>query len=62
MIRVENKIKGIALIILGMVWVVFVYNFDNLMKKPTAFGTKAVLALLIGLVAAINGMRIYRRK
>ena len=57
-----NKIKGVALIIFGIFWSIIVYNFDTLMNRPTAFGTKAVIGFVIGVIALVNGMRIYRRK
>jgi len=56
-----NKIKGILLVILGITWISFIYNFDALTGKPRALGIKAILGFIIGIIVVINGMRIYRR-
>ncbi len=57
-----NRIKGALLVILGAIWIVFVYNFDTLMGKPTAFGIKAIFCFIAGMIAIVNGIRIYRRR
>ena len=56
-----NKRKGILFIILGIVWIVFVYDFDNLIGRPTLFDTKAILSFLAGIICVVNGTRIYPR-
>ncbi len=50
------------LFILGIAWIVFVYNFDSLAGKTKGFGLKAGLAFLMGIVMLVNGIRILRRK
>ena len=58
-----NKIKGAALVVLALGWIVFVYNFDVLVSsRPRAFGIKAVICLAAGLIVLINGLRIILRK
>ena len=57
----NEKIKGISLMIMGIIWIWFIYNLDTLMHRPTAFGTKAILGFVLGIIATINGIRIYRR-
>lgn len=56
-----NKIKGILLITFAIAWMVFIYNFDALMHRPASFNTKATLGFILGIIAFINGIRIYRR-
>jgi uncharacterized membrane protein required for colicin V production len=58
----NDKLKGVLLVISGVIWIIFVYNFDALIDKPKAFGTKAVLGFILGIIAVINGIRIYRRR
>jgi hypothetical protein len=58
-----NKILGICLFISGIIFIYLVYNFDNLIRhEPVKLGTKALLGIIAGCIAAINGIRIYRRK
>ena len=57
-----NKLKGAILAILGIFWIVFVYNFDAVLNRKTAFGTKAIICFVIGGIAVINGIRIFKRK
>ncbi|KKT45907.1 MAG: hypothetical protein UW39_C0036G0003 [Parcubacteria group bacterium GW2011_GWC2_44_17] len=58
-----NKIKGIGLILSGLCWILFVYNFDALvLSRPRAFGVKAFICFAAGLIALINGLRIILRK
>jgi hypothetical protein len=58
-----NKIKGIMLIVLGIAWVIFVYNFDTLiMHRERLFDTKAILGFILGTIMLVNGVRIYLRK
>jgi hypothetical protein len=59
---VYNKTKGVILVVCGIAWVIFVYNFDVFMGKPRAFDTKALLCFAFGAIAVINGIRIYKRK
>jgi len=56
-----NKRKGVLLVILGVVWIIFVYNFDTLSGRTTKFGDKALLGFALGILSVINGIRIYRR-
>jgi hypothetical protein len=56
-----NKVKGIFLVIFGLLLIIFVYNFDRIMHRKTEFGTKAVLGIAAGTISVINGIRIYRR-
>lgn len=57
-----NKIKGVVVFILGIAWIILVFKFDDLAGKPRGFGVKAGICLTAGLIAVINGIRIYRRK
>lgn len=57
-----NKIKGVALIVFGISWIIFVYNFDALMNRPAVSGTKAIIGLAFGIISIINGFRIFLRK
>lgn len=60
--RPGDKIKGILLILFGVFSIIFIYNFDTLMAKPADFGSASILGLFTGIIAIINGIRIYRRK
>ncbi|OGX46233.1 MAG: hypothetical protein A2216_01490 [Omnitrophica WOR_2 bacterium RIFOXYA2_FULL_45_12] len=60
--KIREKIKGAAVFLGGIVWVVFVVGFDCLMNKPAILGTKAVIGLGLGIIMVINGIRIYFRK
>ena len=58
-----NKIKGIGLILSGLCWIFFIYNFDALvLGRPRAFGVKALICFAAGLIALVNGVRIISRK
>jgi hypothetical protein len=57
-----NKIKGAALVILGLIWIFFVYNFDALNHRITRFEAKAILGFALGLIMLVNGVRIFLRK
>jgi hypothetical protein len=57
-----NKIKGSIIIVIGIMWFLFVYNFDGIKARPTAFGAKAIIGFVMGVVMIINGVRICRRK
>lgn len=48
--------------ILGIAWIILVFKFDDLAGKPRGFGVKAGICLAAGLIAVINGIRIYRGK
>lgn len=54
------KIKGIALIILGILGAVFVSTFDLIMRKPVndISGPKSISALVICGLFIIAGIRI----
>jgi hypothetical protein len=60
--KIVNKVKGLILVAGGIIWMFFVYNFDNLLNRENAFGTKAIIGFIIGLIMVINGIRIYLRK
>lgn len=57
----RNKLKGIILIIFGIVALAFVYRHDTLLARPTHFGGKAILSFCISLIAVVNGIRLYLR-
>lgn len=58
----SNKVKGAVVFILGIVWVIFVYKFDSLMRKTQGVGLKAGICFLLGAVMLVNGIRIFRRE
>ena len=58
----KNKLNGILLILTGIYVIILVFNFDYLMKKKPDFGVAGIIGLLAGMIAIINGIRIYRRK
>jgi len=58
----KDKAKGIVIIASGIALIIFVYNFDALMARPTEFGASSKLGFIIGVISVINGLRIYRRK
>lgn len=60
--KIREKIKGAAVFFCGLAWIVFVYNFDRLMNKPTLFGLKVAVGFVLGIIMIINGVRIWLRK
>lgn len=58
----KDKLKGVLITTLGIAWIIFVSDFDALMDRPKAFGTKAIIGFIVGIIAIVNGIRIYRRK
>ncbi len=57
----KQRIKGILLVILGIAWIFFVYNFNALLGRPTVLEVKPIPGILAGIIAIINGIRIYKR-
>jgi hypothetical protein len=58
----NDKLKGVLLILAGACGIVFVFNFDRLMGKNADFGWYTAVAYLTSITAILNGMRIYLRK
>ncbi len=59
--KIAEKIKGVAVFACGTALLTFILNFDRLMVRPTAFGTKAIIGFIMAAIMIINGIRIFRR-
>ncbi len=58
-----NKLRGVLLVILGIVWIVFVHRFDSIMGNPVnELGHFSFLGFALGILSIVNGIRIYNRK
>lgn len=57
----RDRVKGILLVILGAVWIFFVYNFNFLLGRQTVLEVRPIPGIFTGIIAVINGIRIYRR-
>jgi hypothetical protein len=58
----KEQIKGSVIFTVGVFLVGIAVMYDGILGRPTAFGTKAIAAIVVGLVCIVNGIRIFNRK